>query len=181
VDEDTPQLPSTVYAATKCAQELLALQQWRASGLQTVVTRSFNHSGPGQESRFLLPALVTRALSLRGSREKNTLRLGNLTPVRDFLHVADVVQAYISLCERGSAGEAFNVASGVGRSVAEIAECVLERVGVTAELVEDPALVRPIEVPSLVGDSSKLQRAVNWRATKSFDDLIDDLLHAATH
>jgi GDP-4-dehydro-6-deoxy-D-mannose reductase len=181
LDEASAQLPRTVYAATKCAQEVLALQQWRATGLRAIVTRSFNHSGPGQETRFLLPALVARALALRGTAGRPQLLLGNLSPVRDFLHVRDVVRAYISLCERGTPGEAYNVSSGIGRSVRQVAESILERVGVSAELVEDPALVRPVDVPSLVGDSRKLQRAIEWRATTSFDDLIDDLLNAATY
>ncbi len=171
--------PRTVYAATKCAQEVLALQQWRSHGLEIVLARSFNHSGPGQEPRFLLPALTARVAQLRDTGGTE-LQLGNLTPVRDFLHVSDVVDAYISLCERGTPGEVYNVSSGIGRSVREVAECILQRVGIKATLVEDPALVRPVDVPSLVGDSSKLQRAVGWRATKSFDVLIDDLLHAAT-
>ena len=136
---------------------------------------------PGQETRFLLPALVGRAVALRGRTEPQQLVLGNLSPIRDFLHVRDVVRAYISLCERGTPGEAYNVSSGIGRSVRQVAETILERVGVRADLVEDPALVRPVDVPSLVGDSRKLQRAIEWRATTSFDDLIDDLLHAATY
>lgn len=181
LDEETPQQPRTVYAATKAAQELLALQVWRATGLKVVVARSFNHSGAGQESRFLLPALVARAVALRDAGGASTLRLGNMTPVRDFLHVRDVVSAYISLCERGTPGEAYNVASGEGRSVRDVALRILERVGVKADLEEDAALVRPVDVPSLVGNPRKLQRAVEWRATKSFDDIIDDLLHAATH
>ena len=179
--ETAPLLPRTVYAATKAAQEVLALQQWRATGLRIVVARSFNHSGPGQESRFLLPALVARAVALRSAPMGTPLLLGNTTPVRDFLHVSDVVAAYIALCQRGVPGEVYNVASGVGHSVAAIVERVLRRAHVSAPLAEDPALVRPVDVPSLVGDSRKLQLTTGWRATCSFDDIIDDLLHAATH
>lgn len=178
--ESAAQEPRTVYAATKVAQEALALQQWRASGLKVIVTRSFNHSGPGQEPRFVIPALVARALALRGAPPGSTLALGNITPIRDFLHVSDVVAAYISLCRRGTPGEAYNVASGTGRSVQAIVEAVLARTGVQAQLAVDPALVRPVDVPSLVGDSRKLQRATGWRAMRSFEDIIDDLIHATT-
>lgn len=171
--------PLTVYAATKCAQELLALQQWRSTGVEVIAARSFNHSGPGQEPRFLVPALVARALELRKSGG-NELRLGNLSPVRDFLHVADVVAAYISLCELGTPGEVYNVSGGRGYSVQSIAQQILDRVGVKARLSEDPEFVRPVEVPSLVGNSEKLQRATGWQAQRSFDVLIDDLIHAAT-
>lgn len=106
--------------------------------------------------------------------------VGNRSPVRDFLHVRDVVAAYISLCQRGTPGEAYNVASGTGWSVQQILERVLARAGVQATPVEDPALVRPVDVPVLIGDASKLRRATGWSATRAFDDIIDELLHAAT-
>jgi len=180
IAESAPLEPRTVYAATKCAQETLALQQWRAKGLRVVLTRSFNHSGPGQETRFVLPALVQRALGLRDAPAGAPLIMGNTTPVRDFLHVSDVVAAYISLCRRGTPGEAYNVASGTGRSVQSIVESVLARTGVQAEISVDPALLRPVDVPALVGDPRKLQHATGWRATRSFEDIIDDLIHAST-
>lgn len=178
--EDAPQYPRTVYAATKAAQEIQALQVWRATGLRVVAARSFNHSGAGQEVRFLLPALVARAVALRAAAPDTPMIVGNTSPVRDFLHVSDVAAAYISLCKGGSPGEAYNVASGIGRSVRMVAEQVLVRAGVVAPLSEDPALLRPVDVPALVGDSHKLQLTTGWRVTRSFDDIIDDLLHAAT-
>jgi GDP-4-dehydro-6-deoxy-D-mannose reductase len=107
--------------------------------------------------------------------------LGNSTPIRDFLHVSDVVAAYIALGRHGVAGEAYNVASGAGWSVRDVAERILSRVGRTPVIAEDPALVRPVDVPSLVGDPSRIQDATAWRPQRSFDDLLDDLLHAEAH
>jgi len=107
--------------------------------------------------------------------------VGNRSPVRDFLHVSDVVAAYISLCQRGTPGEAYNVASGTGWSVQQILDKVVARTGTRAVPTEDPALVRPVDVPVLIGDSRKLQHATGWRAQRSLDDIIEDLLlHAAT-
>jgi GDP-4-dehydro-6-deoxy-D-mannose reductase len=173
--------PRTVYAATKAAQETLGLQLWRSTGLRVIAARSFNHSGRGQEARFLLPALVARAVALRAAPPGTPLSLGNTTPIRDFLHVSDVVAAYISLCRQGTPGEAYNVASGTGWSVADLVGRVLARVGVDAPLATDPALARSVDVPVLIGNPGKLQHATGWRATQSLDDIIDDLLNAATH
>jgi GDP-4-dehydro-6-deoxy-D-mannose reductase len=180
--ESAEQRPRSVYAATKAAQELLALERWRETGLRVIAVRSFNHSGPGQDPRFLLPALVRRVLALRdaGAGPAAMLAMGNLTPVRDFLHVGDVVAAYISLWRHGVPGETYNVASGEGRSVRAIVDHVLARVGVTATITTDPALVRPVDVPCLVGDATRLRTTTGWRPLRSFDDIIDDLLHAAT-
>lgn len=179
--ETAEQRPATLYAATKVAQEAFALQAWRRWGVRVVCARSFNHSGLGQSPSFLLPALVERALRLR--REGgHALRLGNVAPVRDLSHVSDVVRAYILLAERGRPGEAYNVCSGVGRSVGEIAVAVLQRAGVSAAVESDPALVRPADVPILVGDNTKLRAHVGWTPTRTLDDCIDDLIrHAEAH
>lgn len=179
--ETAVQAPRTVYAATKAAQEVLALQTWRSEALPIVVARSFNHSGAGQPPRFLLPALVHRARQLIDAPAGTPMPVGNRSPVRDFLHVSDVVAAYISLCQRGTPGEAYNVASGTGWSVQQILDTVMARTGSRAVPTEDPALVRPVDVPVLIGDSRKLQHATGWRAQRSLDDIIEDLLlHAAT-
>lgn len=179
--EAAEQRPASLYAATKVAQEAFALQAWRRHGVRVVCARSFNHTGPGQASSFLLPALVERALGLRRDGGR-TLRLGNVAPVRDLSHVWDVVRAYILLAERGRAGEAYNVSSAVGRAVGEIAEAVLRRVGVEAQVASDPALVRAADVPILVGENAKLRAHVGWTPTRTLDDCIDDLIrHAEAH
>ena len=79
------------------------------------------------------------------------------------------------------AGEAYNVCTGTGYSVRDIARLVLDRVGVEAELEEDPALVRPVDVPVLIGDPGKLRRQTGWAPERTLEDGIDDLIHAATH
>ena len=178
--EEAVQAPRTVYAATKAAQELLALQVWRATRLPVVIARSFNHSGAGQPPRFVLPALVQRARALASAPAGTPMLVGNRSPVRDFLHVSDVVAAYISLCQRGTPGEAYNVASGTGWSVQQLLDLVIARTGTRAVPTEDPALVRPVDVPVLIGDPRKLQHATGWRAQRSLDDIIEDLLHAET-
>lgn len=178
--EDAEQRPLNVYAASKAAQEVVALEAWRSEGVRVIATRSFNHSGPGQSERFLLPALVRRAQGLKTTGDR-VLALGNTSPVRDFLHVADVVRAYVRLAERGTPGEAYNVSSGVGIDVARLAERVLELTGVDARLESDSALVRPVDVPVLVGDSAKLRVATGWAPERPLDSIIGDLIRAATH
>ena len=179
--EDAEQRPLTVYAATKAAQEVLALEAFRSEGVRVVATRSFNHSGPGQAPGYLLPSLVRRALALRagaanGGERRAALSLGNTSSVRDFLHVADVAAAYIALAARGRSGEIYNVSSGVGVSVKELAVQVLAATGVKAPLATDPALARPVDVPALVGDNSRLRDATGWAPTRTLRTLIDDLV-----
>jgi GDP-4-dehydro-6-deoxy-D-mannose reductase len=179
LDEQAEQRPLTLYAASKAAQEVAALQSFRSEGARVVCTRSFNHSGAGQDARFLVPSLVGRALQLAG--DGGALTIGNGDTVRDFLHVRDAVEAYLALLERGEPGQPYNVCSGEGVSVRQLAQAVLRRVGATADVVTDPALARPVDVPVLVGSNAKLRRATGWIPRHSRDDIIDDLIHAATH
>ncbi len=178
LEETAEQRPLTVYAATKAAQEIIALEAFRSEGVRVIATRSFNHSGPGQSGAFLLPALVRRALAIRSSSgdRRAALALGNATSTRDFLHVADVTQAYIALAARGRAGEVYNVSSGVGVSVKELAVQVLAATGVKAPLTTDPSLTRTVDVPALVGNNARLRDATGWEPEKTVRDLIEDLV-----
>jgi GDP-4-dehydro-6-deoxy-D-mannose reductase len=176
--ESAEQRPHSVYAASKSAQEFIALEAFRSASVRVVATRSFNHSGAGQAARFVVPALVRRALALRASGERG-LAIGNTTTVRDFLHVRDVARAYVDLVERGTPGEVYNVASGVGVDVGALARRVLALVGVDAILNTDAALVRPAEVPILIGDATKLRRATAWSPRFTLDSIIEDLIRAA--
>jgi len=179
LDETAEQRPQDVYAASKAAQEIASLQMCRAEGVRVICTRSFNHSGPGHAEHFLLPALVRRVLALRGASEPR-LPMGNRDSVRDYLHVADVVEAYLLLAEKGASGEVYNVCSGEGVSAGELAREVLLRVGLSAEITTDSTLVRGVDVPVLVGSPAKLARTTGWRPTRGRSDIIDDLIHAAT-
>lgn len=176
--EESAQRPLTLYAGSKVAQEVAALQAFRSEGIRVICTRSFNHSGAGQSKDFLLPALVRRALAL--PPEGGRLTIGNGDTVRDFLHVKDVVSAYLSLLETGEAGEAYNVCSGEGLSVRALAGLVLQRVGVPADISTDQAFARPVDVPVQIGSNAKLRRATGWAPRHTREDIIDDLIHAAT-
>jgi GDP-4-dehydro-6-deoxy-D-mannose reductase len=177
--ETDVQRPMSIYAASKAAQEVVALEAARSEGVRVVATRSFNHSGPGQPDQFLLPALVHRVLAIRDGAEP-TLRIGNADTVRDFLHVRDVARAYLALVDSGTPGEAYNVCSGEGARVRDLAKRVLAAAGVNAAIEVEPALVRRAEVPWLVGDPAKLRGATGWAPALSCNDIIDDLINAAS-
>jgi GDP-4-dehydro-6-deoxy-D-mannose reductase len=172
--------PRTTYAASKLAQEECALLAFRADGVRVVCTRSFNHSGRGQARSFLLPALVDRALDAR-RRGESRIAVGNIDTVRDFLHVNDVVRAYRLLAEQGLPGEIYNVCSGQGVTVGDVAAEVLHAAGVSAELVPDDSLRRPVDVPILVGNNAKLRADTGWAPQHARSDIISDLINAASH
>jgi GDP-4-dehydro-6-deoxy-D-mannose reductase len=179
IGEHAELLPRTFYGATKCSQEHFALAAARTYGMRIIAVRAFNHSGVGQSPRFLLPSLVQRVLRCRAERGERVV-VGNIDPVRDYLHVADVVDAYRALVASGEGGEAYNVCSGEGVSVGDLAREVLEEAGVVARVESDAALQRPVDVPYLVGDNAKLRARTGWAPRRGRRDIIRDHLHAAS-
>jgi GDP-4-dehydro-6-deoxy-D-mannose reductase len=177
--ETTAQRPMGVYAASKAAQEVLALEAHRTGSVRVIAVRPFNHTGPGQSPNFVVPALVRRAVALRGTSK--SLVMGNTETIRDFSHVEDVVRGYVALAERGTPGEAYNIASGVGTEMAALARRILALAGVDAKLQSDPALVRPADVPALVGSAAKLRAATGWAPRHSLDSILEELIRAASH
>jgi GDP-4-dehydro-6-deoxy-D-mannose reductase len=176
--EDAPQRPLTIYAASKAAQEVAALQAYRAHGLRVVCTRSFNHSGTGHGQQYILPSLVRRALEMRSSGDR-IFRIGNDT-VRDYLHVRDAADAYIALVGSGEPGSVYNVCSGKGIRVSELARDVLLRLGLDADISVEPSLTRTADASMLVGSPARLIAATGWAPCHTHIDIIDDLINAAT-
>jgi GDP-4-dehydro-6-deoxy-D-mannose reductase len=175
LSEDAPLRPLTPYGASKVSADYLALQAFLGGGLPVIRVRAFNHTGPTQSERFMIPGLARRIAAAERENRKE-IAIGSLEPVRDFTNVADVVTAYRLLIERGEPGEVYNVCSGVGHSVAEVAEHLLGLARHAIELVPDPALVRPVEVPRLVGDNRRLREATGWEPTIPFDETLASIL-----
>jgi GDP-4-dehydro-6-deoxy-D-mannose reductase len=178
ITEDAPIRPITPYGASKAAADILAGQAFAADGLGTLRVRAFNHTGPGQISTMLVPGLAARiAAAERDGRQ--VISVGNLDVVRDLTDVRDVIRAYRLLVERGAPGDAYNVCSGRGVSVRDVAEALLAMSEAPLELVVDPELVRPVDVPRLVGSPAKLSAATGWEPEIPLEQTLRDVLTAA--
>jgi GDP-4-dehydro-6-deoxy-D-mannose reductase len=175
--ETDPVAPCSPYAASKLGAEVAALEAWRRAGLRVIVARAFAHTGPGQDPRFVVPAFAQR-LTFAKRIGAPVVKVGSLEPVRDVLHVQDVVDAYVRLLARGDAGEVYNVASGQGISLEELLFTMAERLGVRPIPEADPDLMRPADIPHLVGDAAKLRAATGWCPRRSLDDTLRDVLDA---
>ncbi|MCC5951534.1 MAG: GDP-mannose 4,6-dehydratase [Acidimicrobiia bacterium] len=173
--EDSPVRPVSPYAASKLAADHLAQQAWLGYGLETVRVRAFNHLGPGQTNRFVAPALAERiaVCELEGREE---VTVGNLTPRRDFTDVRDVVRAYRLLVEHGDPGEPYNVCSGIDIAISELADRLVAMATRPLFPCADPNLQRPVDVPVLRGDFTKLQKATGWEPQVPIDTTLADIL-----
>lgn len=173
-------MPCSPYASSKVGAETAAFEAWRRTGLRVVVARAFPHTGPGQDTRFVVPAFAQR---LRYAKQIGApvVKVGNLEPVREFLDVRDVVDAYARLLTKGVPGEAYNVAGGQGIGLREVFDKVALQLGARAIPETDPELMRPADIPSLVGDGSKLRAATGWSPAHTLDDTLRDTVDAQTH
>ena len=175
--ESDPVAPVTGYAASKLAVELASWQVWRIAGLRVIVARAFPHTGAGQDPRFWIPA---RARILCHAKRSNApaVNVGDLSAVRDFLHVDDVVDAYVRLLTRGVVGETYNIASGQAVTLEQIHTRLEQLLGIRVVREVDASQVRRDARPYLVGDASKLRTATGWAPRRSLDDLLRDVLDA---
>jgi len=173
--ESHPAPGHSPYGTSKAAATRLAVEFGQHARTRVVIARPFNHTGPGQVPRFLIPALAARIRAALESGDHD-IAVGNLEPVRDISDVRDVVRAYVRLAESGARGAIYNVCSGRGVSVAEIAERLIAASGADLRLRVDPELVRPVDIPILVGDHSKLSAATGWRPEISLETTLADVL-----
>ena len=176
--EDAPIRPVTPYGASKAAADVLALQAFLGDGLGTLRVRAFNHTGPGQGVSMLIPGLAQRIADAERAADSKVV-VGRLDVVRDLSDVRDVVRAYRLLVEHGTPGEAYNVCSGRGVTVRDLADALLSMSDAPLELVVDPELVRPVDVPRLVGDPARLHAATGWEPEIALDETLRDVLTAA--
>ena len=179
LDEEAPLRPVSPYAASKAAAEMLAVQAHLGWQVPVVRARPFNHVGPGQAPNFVVPALAMRILEARGAAE-GVLRTGNLVARRDFTDVRDVVRAYRLLVEQGKAGVAYNVCSGQDVSVHDVVRKLLALSGDQLEIRPDPELLRPVDVPVLRGDPSRLSAATGWQPAVPLEDSLRAVLDSLT-
>ena len=174
--ESAATAPLNPYALSKVMQEQSCELYARLYDVDVVMTRSFNHTGAGQSDRFVLPSFVRQVAEISlGQREPKVL-VGNVDVRRDFADVRDVCEAYVALLEKGSAGEIYNVCTGVSHSLRDMLERLAALAGVDIEIAVDPERVRPVDMEELRGDRSKIQNDTGWQPRLTLDDTLKDLL-----
>ena len=175
--EMSPLRPLSPYAVARVAQEMLSKLYADSFGIDIVITRSFNHIGPGQRDVFVVASFIRRILEAKLSGEdKMTMKTGDLQIVRDFLDVRDVVKAYYLLLKKGRKGEVYNICSGIPTQLSEIIDMTAEIVDPKVDTVVAPELVRPNDNPYILGDNSKLKRDTGWEKSFALETSIRDII-----
>jgi len=179
--EDAPLQPMNVYARSKAAAEQVLADVLPAEA-RLIVARSFNHTGPGQDERFVLPSFAAQIARIEAHRQPAEIRVGNLEAERDFLDVRDVCRAYVALIKAAPALPAhsvFNVSSGSSRAIGALLAILSRQSPARFEVVVDHTRLRSVEIPKAVGRNDLLRAAVDWAPIHPIEDTLGALLQAA--
>lgn len=177
ISEDNPFFPANYYGSSKVAADRLSYQMSQSANLQITIIRPFNHTGPGQLSGFFVPDMASQIVEIEKDPKRNEILVGNLESIRDISDVRDIVLGYKVILQTDSRpGEAFNLCSGSGIKMKAVLEKLLSAAKKEIKIIEDPARMRPSEVPITVGDNSKFKNLTGWEPKIPLDQTLQDTL-----
>lgn len=174
--EDAPLGPASPYATSKLAQELVGAQAWREWGLPVLLARSFNHVGPRQTPAYVAPSIARQIAAVERGTLPPVLMMGNLDPERDVMDVRDTVRAYGAMMASGQPGVPYNVCGGRPVRIGDLVEMFRARATVPVTIAQDPARMRPSDVPRQWGSHARLTADTGWTPTIALEQTVDDLL-----
>ena len=172
LSEDEPLAPTGPYATTKTAAEELS-REAAEEGLDVVAVRAFNHTGPGQAPDFVAPDFARQIAQIEAGASP-VMRVGNLDSIRDFLHVDDVIDAYLRLLDPKVPAGVYNVASGQGTRIGTLLDTLATLANVSPQVERDETRWRPAD--ARVGDARRLSDATGWAPSRSLEQILVELL-----
>ena len=176
--EEHPLKPLSPYAVARVSQEMLSKIYADGYNMDIIMTRSFNHIGPGQKNIFVISSFAKQLVEFsRQQSGVNIITTGNLAIIRDFVDVRDVVKAYYLLLKKGKSGEIYNICSGKGTKLEDILKKMSDILGISIQTSINPNLIRPNENKKIIGSYSKIKNELGWQPEipieKSLADIID--------
>jgi GDP-4-dehydro-6-deoxy-D-mannose reductase len=175
IAEDTELAPHNMYAISKAAADMAALARARHTGLDVVVARPENHTGPGQSPRFVVASFAGQIRAIRDGQAAPVVHVGNLDSVRGFTDVRDVVRAYRLLLDKGTSGSAYNIASGRHIQIGNVLDTLCRLAGVSPVIEVDIGRFRPSDTAPVL-DTRRLRETTGWAPAFGLDETLADML-----
>lgn len=177
VREDNCLRPMSPYGVSKVSAGMLAIQYAKAYQMDVIHVRTFNHIGPKQNLGFVTQDFAKQIADIEKDLREPIIKVGNLDAIRDFTDVRDIVKAYLAVLENGKTGEVYNVCSGEGVPIHSILDQLITMSNKLVRIEVDQSKLRPSDVPSLIGDNTKLIMDTGWRRNISLSDTLFDILN----
>ena len=175
--EDAKLNPVSPYAVARVSQELLSTVYVDGIGCDIVMTRSFNHIGPGQLDTFVISSFARKLLAIQNGSADAVMLTGDTTIVRDFVDVRDVVRAYDQLLRQGRSGHIYNICSGTGVALKSVIDQMASILGISVVQKIDPQLVRPNDNKAIIGSLKKINDEIGWAPSIPLDTSLRDILN----
>ena len=176
IKEDNYLRPGNIYAATKACQNMLSNIYAQAYNMHIMMVRAFNHIGPCQSPIFVVSDFCKQIAEIEKGKKEPVMYVGNLAAKRDFTDVRDVVRAYALLVQKGKSGETYNVGSGHAYAICEILDMIISLSTADIKIEIDANKIRPVDVPIIEADITKLNQATDWRPMIPIKQTIQDTL-----
>ena len=169
--------PISPYAVARVSQEMLSKIYADGYGLNIIMTRSFNHIGIGQKENFVIPSFAKQLINIKNNKSDSILKVGDISIVRDFIDVRDVVNAYHKLFEYGKVGSVYNICSGKGNSLNQIILMMTKIIDIKVSIIVDEKIVRPNDNKIIIGCNEKLKTDTKWENKISIEQSLTDILN----
>lgn len=176
VRETTPLRPNSAYGVSKVAQTMTALSYALRGQVPAVVGRIFNITGPAEPAVMLCGAVASQIAAIEAGETPPVLKIGNLSPYRDYVDIRDAVHALWMLAQHGKPGEIYNISSGEPRQVESVVGALIAQSRVPITIEPDPERQRPSDIPFCAGDPTKINQEVGWTPARSIEDTLRDTL-----
>lgn len=176
IDEKTPLMPVNPYAVSKIAQDFLGLQYFLSYGLKIVRVRPFNHIGPRQSARFVVPSFAKQIAEIEKGKKEAVIKVGNLSTKRDFTDVRDMMKAYLLALEKGQLGKVYNIGTGKSYQISDILDMLLSKSSKKIKVEVDKNLLSLKDEPELVCDHSLFTEKTGWQPEIEIEKTLKDTL-----
>jgi GDP-4-dehydro-6-deoxy-D-mannose reductase len=169
--------PLSPYAVARISQELLSMVYINGYGMDIVLTRSFNHIGPMQKDVFVVSSLAKQLVEIKKTgQNRGSIIIGDVSIVRDFTDVRDVVRAYHLLLKDGKKGHIYNVCSGIGLSIKDIIDIMAKQLNIEVDIKIDKRLIRPADNKIIIGSNEKIKRELGWKNNIPLEQSLKDII-----
>lgn len=176
IKEDNLLRPGNIYAATKACQNMIGSIYAQAYDMQLMMVRSFNHIGPGQAPMFVVSDFCKQVAEIEKGLREPVMHVGNLAAKRDFTDVRDVVKAYVKLVQQGAPGETYNMGSGHAVEIRKVLDMIISMSEKEIRVETDPNKIRPVDVPIIEADITKLNELTGWKPQIALEQTIRETL-----
>lgn len=179
IDENHPRQGQSPYSATKIGGDFITESFYRSFGLPVTIVRPFNTYGPRQSARAVIPTIITQLLN--GAQK---IKMGTLTPTRDFVFVNDTVSGFLKIAESSKTiGKEINIATSQEISIGNLAELLIDLINPSACVKTDEKRLRPekSEVERLLGDNTKLKKLTNWNLSFTLQEGLEETINWFKH